>query len=69
MRSRLIYHESISEKNVVAETLGVKPLQSLASDMCIACSCFRSDVLSQAAYACGHLGALDSPRNGGDSAA
>lgn len=33
MRSRLIYHESISEKRVVTDALGVKPLQSLTSDM------------------------------------
>ena len=61
MRSRLLYHEAISEKSVVTDTLGAKSLQSLTSDMCIACSCFRSDALSQANYACGRVDTLDEP--------
>ena len=61
MRSRLLYHETISEKGVVTDALDVKSLQSLTSDMCIACCCFRSDVLSQATYACGRVGTLDEP--------
>ena len=61
MRSRLLYHEAISEKSVVTDALDAKSLQSLTSDTCVVCSRFRSDALSQATYACGHVDALDEP--------